>query len=53
MKIRVLYRTAFSGAEVEAEYEFLAMSARVLTVRTDQGDKLDIAICQILDVRPV
>ena len=53
MKIKVLYRTAFSGTEVEAEYEFLAMSSRVLTVRTDQGDKLDIAICQIIDVRPV
>lgn len=53
MKIRVLYRTAFTGAEVEAVYEFLAMTARVLTVRTEKGEKLDIAICQIIDARPV
>lgn len=52
MKIKVLYRTAFTGAEVEAVYEFLAMTARVLTVRTDQGEKLDIYTSQIIDVRP-
>ena len=52
MKIRVLYRTILSGSEVEAVYEFLAMTSRVLTVRTDHGEKLDIYASQIIDVRP-
>ena len=53
MKIKVLYRSILSGTEVQGVYEFLSMSARVLTVRTDRGEKLDIYISQIVDARPV
>ena len=53
MTIRIMHRTPVTKAIADKNYTLLCISSRVMTVKNENSEKLDIYLEHVIDARPI